>query len=149
MDFYCPRANLVIEVDGSQHAKGAQPYLDRDRNLYLQVNGIDSMRIRSDDLHADAVAQELCERFAEDEALPEGADESKALAYEIAIRSQIAIITLVKQGMLSPEDLTWTIDFTCDRPDTDTDALITCATEDLLDLLENICVRWLVRYVFE
>lgn len=140
VDFYCPRANLVIEVDGSQHAKGAQPYLDRDRNLYLQVNGIDSMRIRSNDLHADAVAQELCERFTEDEALPEGTDESKALAYEIAIRSQIAIITLVKQGMLSPEDLTWTIDFTCDRPDTDTDALITCATEDLLDLLENICV---------
>ena len=140
VDFFCPRAKLVIEIDGLQHDRGPQSFLDRDRDLYLRVNGMKTLRVRVGDLSAKAAVCELCERFDEGDALSEGVDESAIFPYEIAIRSQIALITLVKQGMLSPDDPTWTIDFTCDRPDVDCDALIECAIEDVLDLFENICV---------
>ena len=140
VDFYCSRAKLVIEVDGSQHDRGPQSFLDRDRDLYLRVNGIKTLRIHTDDLSTEEAVRELCERFDEGDALPENIDESAIFPYEIAIRSQIALVTLIEQGALSPDDPTWTIDFICDRPDVDHNALIKCAAEDILDLFENICI---------
>ena len=140
VDFYCPRAKLVIEIDGSQHDRGSQSYLDRDRDLYLQVNGIKTLRVRAGDLSAETAVCELCERFDDGDTLPEDVDESAIFPYEIAIRSQIALVNLIKWGMLSTDDPTWTIDFACDRPDVDHDALIECATEDVLDLFENVCI---------
>ncbi len=140
VDFYCPRANLVIEIDGSQHDRGPQSFLDRDRDLYLQVNGIETVRVKVDDLSTAEAARALCERFDAGENLPDDIEESRIFPYEIAIRAQMAIAALVKQGMLTPDDPTWTIDFTCDRPDIDADALIACCIEDVLDLFENICI---------
>lgn len=140
VDFYCARANLVIEIDGLQHDVGSQSTLDRVRDFYLQSNGIETVRMRTGDMKAEAVAKVLCERFDAGEDLPEGADDNTIIAYELAIRSQTAIAALVKQGMLSPDDPTWTIDFTCDVSSVDAGALITCAAEDVLDIFENICV---------
>ena len=140
VDFYCPRAALVVEVDGSQHDRGPQSFLDRDRDLYLRANGIETVRVRTDDLSARAAAERLCERFDAGEGLPDDFEERVVLAYEVAMRVQIAFVTLVRQGMLSPDDPTWTIDFRCDRPDVDAGALVRCAVEDLLDLFENLCV---------
>ena len=140
VDFYCPRANLVIEIDGSQHDRGPQSFLDRDRDLYLQANGIETVRVKVGDLSAAEAARTLCERFDDGEDLPVEVDESRVLSYEIAIRSQMAIITLVKRGMLSPDDPSWTIDFACDRPDVDAEELILCCIEDVFDLFENICI---------
>ena len=140
VDFFCPRANLVIEVDGSQHEGRSQSYLDRSRDKYLEDNGIKTVRLRTSDLIADEAARELCERFDEGERLPEGIDESVLHAYEVAIRTQIALVTLVRQGMLSPGDPTWTIDFSCDVVGLDVEPLVTCAAEDVLDLFESVCV---------
>lgn len=140
VDFYCSRANLVIEIDGSQHGRGSQPFLDHDRDLYLRANGIETIRVRTEDLGAKTAAQKLCERFDEGKDLPENVDENAIFPYEIAIRTQMALVTLVRQGMLSPDDPTWTIDFRCDRPNIDSDSLVSCATEDVLDLFENICI---------
>ena len=140
VDFYCPRARLVIEIDGSQHEMGSQPILDRSRDRYLQKSGIETIRIQVGNLTAEAVARKLCERFDVGEALPEDVDESRILSYEIAIRSQVAIAILIRQGMLSLDDPIWTIDFTCDALDVSSDELIVCAITDVLDLFENICV---------
>ena len=140
VDFFCPRANLVIEIDGSQHGSGSQSLLDYDRDLYLRVNGIKTVRVPTRELNAQVVARELCERFDAGEDLPEEVNENRILPYEIAIRAQIALTELIKQGMLSPDDPSWTIDFSCDRPDVDGDALIMAAVEDILDVLENICL---------
>lgn len=140
VDFYCPRANLVIEIDGSQHDRGPQSFLDRERDLYLKTNGIDSIRIKTDELSAERAAHLLCKRFEEDEESEEDRDESTSFAFEIALRTQIALVTLMKRGALSPSASSWNLDFTCDRPDIDADALITAAVEDIFDLLENICI---------
>lgn len=140
VDFFCPRANLVTEIDGSQHEGRSQSHLDRTRDKYLEDNGIKTVRVRASDLSADEAARELCERFDDGEGLPEGIDESRLDAYEVAMRTQVALVTLVRQGMLSPGDPTWTIDFACDVPDIDDRAFATCVIEDVLDLFENICV---------
>ena len=140
VDFYCPRAKLAIEIDGSQHGTGAQSYLDRSRDLYLQAHGIRTVRIQVGELSAVGVAQVLCERFDDGEDLPAGVGEARIIPYEIALRSQMALTALVKQGMLSPYDPTWTIDFTCDRMGVDVETLVTAAIEDVLDLFENICI---------
>ncbi len=35
VDFYCPTARLVIEIDGGQHYEGAGKEADRQRDKYL------------------------------------------------------------------------------------------------------------------
>jgi|WetSurMetagenome_2_1015567.scaffolds.fasta_scaffold586725_2 very-short-patch-repair endonuclease len=37
-DFYCPKANLVIEVDGRHHLKSAKTVYDKERDLYITEN---------------------------------------------------------------------------------------------------------------
>lgn len=140
VDFFCPRAKLVIEIDGSQHDRGSQPFLDRSRDLYLQANGFKTVRVQAGSLSTESAVRELCERFDAGDDWPDDVDEGIIFAYEIVLRSQIALVTLVKQGMLTPGDPTWTIDFTCDRPEVDNSSLIKCAAEDVLDLFENVCI---------
>ncbi len=50
VDFYCAKANLVIELDGSQHFENI--YIDKDnkRTLYLQKFGITVMRIPNNEI---------------------------------------------------------------------------------------------------
>jgi very-short-patch-repair endonuclease len=43
-DFYCPRAKLVIEVDGGQHFKDDNIEYDRLRNEYLASLGLRVLR---------------------------------------------------------------------------------------------------------
>ena len=40
VDFFCPRAKLVIEVDGSQHYSDEMVEADRKRDDYLKNQGI-------------------------------------------------------------------------------------------------------------
>lgn len=140
VDFFCPRANLVIEIDGSQHGEEAESYLDRDRNLYLESFGITTIRIPVKGLEAQKVAQALNEFFDEGEATPEEFDEKMAFGYELALRIQIALIELIKQGTLSLTDPILTIDFTCDQPDFDIDRVVRAAVEDIFDLFEHLCI---------
>ena len=44
MDFYIPCANLVIELDGSQHYEEAGKASDRERDLYLQERQLTVLR---------------------------------------------------------------------------------------------------------
>ena len=44
-DFYCARAKLVIELDGSQHYIDAGPDKDRQRTEYLEQYGLRVVRI--------------------------------------------------------------------------------------------------------
>jgi very-short-patch-repair endonuclease len=44
VDFYCPRAQLVLEVDGSQHIKESVVRKDKHRNDYLKQQGIKVLR---------------------------------------------------------------------------------------------------------
>ncbi len=44
MDFFCPRAKLVIEVDGSQHSSDEIAAADRKRDDYLENKGLKVLR---------------------------------------------------------------------------------------------------------
>lgn len=39
VDFFCPAAKLIVEVDGEQHALGDQPVADATRTKWLEAQG--------------------------------------------------------------------------------------------------------------
>ena len=45
VDFYCHRARLVIELDGSQHYEDTSVKYDKNRTDFLNSLGIDVLRI--------------------------------------------------------------------------------------------------------
>ena len=47
VDFFAPRARLVVEVDGSQHLGGDHALKDRNRDGYLVSLGLKVLRINS------------------------------------------------------------------------------------------------------
>ena len=44
VDFYCPAARLVVEVDGEAHSMGDTPSRDRQRDLWLGSQGLRVVR---------------------------------------------------------------------------------------------------------
>jgi very-short-patch-repair endonuclease len=44
VDFYCPAAGLVIEVDGDSHSMGDRPQQDARRDAWLQSQGLRVLR---------------------------------------------------------------------------------------------------------
>ncbi|MGD8570305.1 MAG: endonuclease domain-containing protein [Gammaproteobacteria bacterium] len=47
VDFYCPRAQIVLEVDGSQHMNRLTVQNDQLRDIYLRQQGIKVMRFNN------------------------------------------------------------------------------------------------------
>lgn len=47
VDFYAPRAKLVVEVDGSQHCQAEGSERDKERDRYLAGLGLDVVRFNS------------------------------------------------------------------------------------------------------
>ena len=45
VDFYAPKAKLVIEIDGSQHLEAPQAAKDRERDEYLGRLGLTVLRV--------------------------------------------------------------------------------------------------------
>ncbi len=50
VDFFCPRAKLVIEIDGSQHLVGETIEYDRIRDDYLSSLGLRVLRFNNNDV---------------------------------------------------------------------------------------------------
>lgn len=50
-DFYCPRAKMVIELDGSQHYDPEALEYDRERTAFLNHLGIEVVRYTNRDIH--------------------------------------------------------------------------------------------------
>ncbi|MBI4743931.1 MAG: endonuclease domain-containing protein [Actinobacteria bacterium] len=44
VDFYCPKANLIIEIDGGQHYTGEGIKKDKIRDDYIKKQGIKVLR---------------------------------------------------------------------------------------------------------
>jgi very-short-patch-repair endonuclease len=53
VDFYCPSARLVVEVDGLAHDMGAQPKRDPARDAWLNAQGFRVLRITAPDVLRD------------------------------------------------------------------------------------------------
>ncbi len=58
VDFYCPKAKLVIELDGSQHYEEEAVIYDRQRTEYLNQLGIAVLRYSNREIHTRF--QEVC-----------------------------------------------------------------------------------------
>lgn len=143
VDFYCPRAKLVIEIDGSQHGQTPQAHLDTERDAYFAQNGIATIRISTGELDAAKAARALCDRFdfGNEASAPISEREDLAIfGYEIAMRAQVAIAECIKNGILDLSQPVWTIELVHDQPDLDTDAVFRAAAADVLDIFENLCV---------
>ena len=150
VDFYCPRAKLVIEIDGSQHYQAAQSYLDVERDVYLKQHGIETLRISTSELDAAAAANELIERFNFGDMPSTEVSEREELAvfgYEIALRAQVAVLECIRVGILVPSQSTWLLQLVHDQPGIDCDAVVRAAVDDVLDLLENLCALRAIEFV--
>jgi very-short-patch-repair endonuclease len=53
VDFYCPAARLVIEVDGDSHSMGTNPTLDAARDAWLERKGLQVLRFDAADVLRD------------------------------------------------------------------------------------------------
>ena len=51
VDFYCSKAKLVIELDGSQHYEEREEVKDRIRDKHLEERGLKILRFSNYDLH--------------------------------------------------------------------------------------------------
>ena len=56
VDFYCPAAKLVIEVDGEAHGMGDNPRRDIERDAWLRREGLRVLRIPASDVLRDLVS---------------------------------------------------------------------------------------------
>jgi len=61
VDFFCPRAKLVIEVDGSQHFSDEMTEYDRIRNEHLSSLGLRVLRFTNADVlaHIERVVENI------------------------------------------------------------------------------------------
>ena len=67
VDFFAPRAKLVIEVDGSQHLVGEHALKDRSRDRYLASIGLKVLRFNSREVleESNAVVEAIYRTVAE------------------------------------------------------------------------------------
>ncbi len=67
VDFFCPRAKLVIEVDGSQHSSDELVEDDRIRDEYMSSLGLRMLRFTNTDVltHIEGVVASIIENMKE------------------------------------------------------------------------------------
>ena len=67
VDFFCPRAKLVIEVDGSQHFSDEMTEYDRIRDEFLSSLGLRVLRFTNPDVltHIEGVIESIEENMEE------------------------------------------------------------------------------------
>ena len=51
VDFYCAKAQLVVELDGSQHYEDLHKAKDQERTTYLEEYGLTILRIPNNAIH--------------------------------------------------------------------------------------------------
>jgi very-short-patch-repair endonuclease len=62
VDFFCPKAKLVIEVDGGQHFSGDAPEYDAIRDGYLKSLGLKVLRFTNNEvLNIEGVVERIVE----------------------------------------------------------------------------------------
>ena len=69
VDFYCPRAKLAIEVDGSWHLTGSRVEYDSIRDEFLNALGLRVLRFKNDDVlrRMDKVIETIAEHMRKDQ----------------------------------------------------------------------------------
>ncbi len=65
VDFFCPRAKLVIEIDGGQHFSDETSQYDKIRDEYMNSLGLRVLRFTNTDVltHTDGVVERIEEEI--------------------------------------------------------------------------------------
>ena len=151
VDFYCPLAHLVIEVDGGQHEEEAQCLLDARRDELLRLAGVRTLRIPTSQLaHPAKAAAQAVETLRHGLAwqgeqsicsLPEATPDIQAICtYELAMRFQMTFLELMQTGLLDPQAGEWRIQLMGDAPKEELQRTASAALEDAFALLENLAI---------
>jgi len=80
LDFYCPKANIGVELDGGQHSLDEHREYDAVRSAFLRGHGIEVMRFWNHDVlqNIDGVLTSIAERITPpDLPLPQGEELKK------------------------------------------------------------------------
>ncbi|MEC4183666.1 RecQ family ATP-dependent DNA helicase [Adlercreutzia sp. R21] len=151
VDFYCPRAKLVIEIDGAQHREPDQQRLDQRRDAYLRQQGIETVRIPTPevdcpaDIIVSAIAQ-LADRLEDDvltydwEKIGHEIEWQRAASYELLLRTQMALLQLMRTGVLDLRDPEWRIAASSDALSDTMPSITAAAFEDICDMVDNLCL---------
>ena len=72
VDFYCAKAKLVIELDGSQHYEEVGKLADQKRDAFLKGLGLHVLRYSNYEINQSffSVCQDILNHLEHDEALP-------------------------------------------------------------------------------
>lgn len=151
VDFFISEANLVIEIDGSQHSETNQQKLDKIRDEYLRNNGYTVIRIPSKDIHDDRKIKShvnkiknrleqnksLFDEYRHDyEACINGSIPEETLKAIATMRFQITILELCISGKLSLNDKEWKIAIR----NKEVTGYEKPAVNDILLWLDNLCI---------
>lgn len=65
VDFFCPSAKIIIEVDGGQHFEAKQRFRDEKRDAFLLKLGFNVIRVRSWEVmkNVDEIVDDLWNRL--------------------------------------------------------------------------------------
>lgn len=68
VDFFCPKAKLIIEVDGSQHKSDEIAGADRERDVYVKNKGLKMLRFNDIEVlrNIDGVIEKILENIIVD-----------------------------------------------------------------------------------
>lgn len=72
VDFYCPAARLVVEIDGESHARGDRMTKDRQRDTYLRSLGVQVIRYSNIEVMTNltGVLEDVLKRLGQDSTSP-------------------------------------------------------------------------------
>ncbi|SDN11079.1 RecQ family ATP-dependent DNA helicase [Acetanaerobacterium elongatum] len=152
VDFYLPQAKLIIEIDGEQHKKILQRQKDNVRDAYFKKHGITVIRIAASSIkNQDAALKHSIDAITE--ILSTCADIRKyahifensnyytpymhRLAYDVVMRFQILLLSMLQNEMLSLTASEWEFSLACQFPDSS--RLLRVAFEDICLWLEHLC----------
>lgn len=135
VDFYLPQANLVIEIDGSQHTSSSQRRKDEARDRTLANHKITVMRLSTEDLRREGPALQsffvkLKAHLDQSPRLKPYKTEARmrrcrspSLRNELtaALRLQCTISVMIGSGALDPSAGQWHLDIRYDLPKADRD----------------------------
>lgn len=147
VDFYLPQADLVIEIDGSQHSQEPQRSRDLDRDRFLEKLGIATHRLKTSDLEArNAAFENFCNRLRDhcNDSLrlqPYSAASVScnhadlSLRYDITavIRLQFAVMLAISHRQLDLEASQWRLHVTHDFASNSAIYWAKAALDELLD----------------
>lgn len=149
VDFFLSESKLIIEIDGSQHAKKEQKVLDKARDEYIRNHGFEVIRIPTDCICDEYRMEPYIEKIRHNlednislfseykkdyELCCSGQLSEKKMRAVAMIRFQILILQLCINGKLSIADKEWKIAIN----NKEVTGYESAAVEDIFLWLENL-----------